>query len=187
MCVLSLPFPRQVRSRGGLRLKRSRGNLVLRTKKRRRVMGVTALYSADPVERRSRVMPNHRRLAAGQRTIVDREISKLFRPTWLSLLPASKAFHSPAGVEHLLQAESRLAKFLDFSRVDFSRLDAAVNEGAQSGSHGSSRDPAWETVRRELGEREPADLAELAPGPPGGTEASNKQAAAARRGKTYSR
>jgi hypothetical protein len=168
-----------------LRLKRSRGNLALRTKKKRRVMGVTALYSADPVERRSRVMPNHRRLAAGQRTIVDREMSKLLRPTWLSLLPASKAFHSPAGVEHLLQAESRLAKFLDFSRVDFARLDAA-NEGAQSGSH-SNRDPAWDTVRRELGEREPADLAELAPGPPGGTEAANKQAAAARRGKTYSR
>ncbi len=169
-----------------MRLKRSRGTLVLRTKKRKRVMGVTALYSADPVERRSRVMPNHRRLAAGQRTIVDREMSKLFRPTWLSLLPASKAFHSPAGVEHLLQAESRLAKFLDFSRVDFDRLDAAVNEGAQSGSH-SSRDPAWYTVRRQLGEREPADLAELAAGPPGGTEVANKQAAAARRGKTYSR
>ena len=148
-------------------------------------MGVTALYSADPVERRSRVMPNHRRLAAGQRTIVDREMSKLFRPTWLSLLPASKAYHSPAGVEHLFQAESRLAKFLDFSRVDFDRLDAA-NEGAQSGSH-CSRDPAWETVRRQLGEREPADLAELAPGPPTGTEVANKQAAAARRGKTYSR
>jgi hypothetical protein len=164
-----------------LRLKRSRGNLVLRTKKRKRVMEVTALYSADPVERRSRVMPNHRRLAAGQRTIVDREMSKLFRPTWLSLLPASKAYHSPAGVEHLLQAESRLAKFLDFSRLDFHRLDAA-NEDAQSG-----RDPAWETVRQQLGEREPADLAELAPGPPGGTEVANKQAAAARRGKTYSR
>lgn len=66
---------------------------------------MTALYSADPVVRRSRLLPNHKRLATGGvRTMVDREMGKLFRPSWVSLIPASAAYLSPQAGDQLIKA-----------------------------------------------------------------------------------
>jgi hypothetical protein len=94
-------------------------------KKRRKTAGISTVYSANPERRRSRVVPNHKRLGAGLRTDVDREIAKLFRPTWVSLVAGSRAHHTQAGVEQLVQAESHLARFLDFSRLDLPTLRPA--------------------------------------------------------------
>jgi hypothetical protein len=143
---------------------------------RQRTDGVGAIYAADPVQRKSRILPNHRRMAVGQRTIVDREISKLFRPTWMSLLPGAKAHNSAARVEQLVVAESLLAKFFDFSRLDLARLAGSPGE---EGVTVGRRDPTWDAVRQRLLETDTADLAELTAEPWRGRERCGRGAAAA--------
>jgi hypothetical protein len=159
----------------------------LERKKKRRAVGITAVYSANPVGRRSRdvaALPNHKRLGAGQRTLVDREIAKLFRPTWLSLVAGSKAHHTPAGVEQLVQAERHLARVLDFGRLDLGgRLERREEEAAGAGY---SIDPAWRTVRQRLQGMDPASLTELAC-PGAAAEGDEQEKPAPSVNKTYSR
>ena len=174
-------------SLGGKRRKKGRAPApkitVPQKKKRRYTTGVGALYTATPVPRRSRLIPNHRRMMApGQRSMVDREISKLFRPSWVSLLPGTRAYHTPAQVGQLVQAAGLLAKFLDFSRLDLTRLDREEEEVVEGNS-----DPAWDIVREHIQEMDRESLAELPCGPGGAAGVLTFDQKTARRVKTYSR